>query len=102
MHAHQDPRRLLLLRVRPPRLKASARLQLREHGASHDRGHQVSNAYRGLLCFNINEKVKWLRCLNLDFYPAEGDDWMLFVFREKVQKRFFFLFPQYSAHGRFI
>ena len=36
VHAHQDPRRLLLLRVRPARLPAPARLQLRQHGTRHD------------------------------------------------------------------
>ena len=41
MHADQDPRGLLLLRLRAAGLQAAARVQLRQHGAGHDRGDQV-------------------------------------------------------------
>ena len=48
VHADQDPRGLLLLRVRPPRQPPPTRVQLRQHGPIHDRGHQVRDQIFGL------------------------------------------------------
>ena len=41
MHENQDLRRLLLLRVRTSRVETATRMQLRQHGALHDRRYQV-------------------------------------------------------------